>query len=114
MKKLNKLDEKNRRDFINVIKQKFAESECKDIGIERIAIHRIKDITGDTFGKLKVLEFSHFDKKRRTYWLCECSCENKTKKSILGANLKRGNTKTCGCSRDENMYKNIGEKHKKH
>lgn len=43
---------------------------------------------------------SYFDgkrKRKRTYWKCQCSCENKTIKSILGQNLRNGTSLSCGC-----------------
>jgi len=30
------------------------------------------DITGNTYGYLKVLKFSHIGNRRRSYWDCEC------------------------------------------
>jgi len=59
---------------------------------------RIKDLTNKTFGYLMVKSFSHI-KKRITYWLCECIC-GKTK-IILGTDLTRGKTKSCGCKKAE-------------
>ena len=34
-------------------------------------------------------------------WLCECSCEKHTQKSVIGTELKNGRSKSCGCLRDE-------------
>lgn len=58
-----------------------------------------EDLTGQHFGNLIVLEFSHIhkkDKERRTYWKCECGCQYKTLKIISGHKLKSGNTRSCG------------------
>lgn len=30
------------------------------------------DITGNTYGFLKVIGFSHIGNRRRSYWKCEC------------------------------------------
>lgn len=51
------------------------------------------DITGKTFGKLTVLEWAG-----RSRWACVCEC-GKTAQ-VLTANLKRGNTSSCGCVRN--------------
>lgn len=51
------------------------------------------DLTGLKFGKLTALEYAEGK------WLCECECG--TRKLILPANLKRGLTKSCGCSSNE-------------
>lgn len=61
---------------------------------------QLKDLTGMTFNRWTVLKR---DLKRtdRTYWICQCSCENKTIKSIRTDNLKRGISKSCGCYNKE-------------
>lgn len=51
------------------------------------------------FGRWTVL---HFDKettseKHKQYWICECSCEKHTIKSVLGSSLVNGKSKSCGC-----------------
>ena len=32
-------------------------------------------------------------------WLCQCDCGNPKQISVLGDNLKRGHTQSCGCER---------------
>ncbi len=53
-----------------------------------------KDLTGQRFGRLTVLEFMP-DETRHTKWKCKCDCGNI--KIVEGANLKSGNTQSCGC-----------------
>lgn len=48
-----------------------------------------------TFGKLKIIERAGTAKDGQKVYLCECECGNKSK--VLAGNLKRGNTKSCGC-----------------
>ena len=55
---------------------------------------QIKDITGQVFGKLKVIEFSHTE-KGKAYWKCKCECGNICTK--LGRALRLGKTSSCGC-----------------
>lgn len=55
----------------------------------------IKDITGQVFGRLTVIKDSGERKGRHVLWLCECECGNTT--VVLGSNIKRGQTKSCGC-----------------
>ena len=50
---------------------------------------------GETYGRLKVIGFSHVNKRGSKVWLCECSCGNT--KEVVGSNLKSGKTKSCGC-----------------
>ena len=57
---------------------------------------------GDQFGMLTVLKDLGFFKKdgaktKRHWYLCECSCEDKTVKMIEGYSLTSGVTKSCGC-----------------
>lgn len=52
------------------------------------------DLTGMRFGKWYVKSFSH-KKKYDKYYNCVCDCG--TKKIVLGNNLKRGLTNSCGC-----------------
>lgn len=48
------------------------------------------------FGKLKIIEKGEKDKNGRKRWKCLCDCG--TVKLIPDINLKRGMTKSCGCS----------------
>jgi hypothetical protein len=60
---------------------------------------RVKDMRGQTIGKLKILRFDQTKKNKRAYWICECECGNL--KSVSGHDLLHG-TKSCGCLRREN------------
>lgn len=53
-----------------------------------------KDITGEKFGKLLILNYIETINKR-PYWLCKCDCGNVVKKR--GKELKSGSVKSCGC-----------------
>lgn len=57
---------------------------------------RFKDLTGQQFGKLLVLEYLGNRK-----WKCECQCENKVIRIVGGYDLTSGNTTSCGCSRNK-------------
>lgn len=56
--------------------------------------HRLIDLKGKKFGKLTVLSYSKVIKKQ-PLWLCECECG--AQKEIMGANLREGKSKSCGC-----------------
>lgn len=60
---------------------------------------RLKDLTGMTFGRLTVLEYSHKDGKRH-FWKCSCSCDGK-EVIVEGGLLRSGRTKSCGCIKVE-------------
>lgn len=53
------------------------------------------DLSGQIFGRLLVISYSHSDKNKRKCWNCLCECGNSL--VVLGASLKSGNTKSCGC-----------------
>ena len=65
---------------------------------------RIKDLTGEKFGRLTVIKYTgKNDKRGNTIWLCKCDCGN-----IVEANayrLKNDEKKSCGCLYKENLEK---------
>lgn len=58
-----------------------------------------------TFGRWKVIERVGTNKHRNATWLCECSCENHTRKIITGGSLLSGSSMSCGCLKEEDHYK---------
>ena len=55
---------------------------------------KLIDLTGKRFGYITVLRrYGH--SKNEVTWLCKCDCGNKT--VVVGQELRRGNTKSCGC-----------------
>lgn len=64
---------------------------------------KMKDLTGQRFGKLLVLECAGKLDGRRYSWKCQCDCGNI--KIIAGASLTSGNTKSCGCANKEALKK---------
>lgn len=61
-------------------------------------MRKMKDLTGQIFGRLLVVGFNSRDGKRY-YWDCTCDC-GKPKK-VEGSSLKAGHTQSCGCLRKE-------------
>jgi hypothetical protein len=59
----------------------------------------MKDINiGTTYGRLTVLEYSHFkqyNKSKSHYYKCICECGKETITALWG--LKSGKSKSCGC-----------------
>jgi hypothetical protein len=70
-------------------------------------------LIGNTYGRLKVRQFSHSEKNKR-YWLCDCDCSNETgqNKLVLAREdkLVSGRKKSCGCLRAELNLKRHLEK----
>lgn len=59
---------------------------------------RFQDLSGQVFGRLVVLDYSHTDAHGTTYWKCRCTCGNVV--TVSRSNLF-GNTKSCGCLNKE-------------
>lgn len=57
------------------------------------------DMTGKQFGRWKVISKSMTNSSRQVKWLCECSCEKHTRREVVGAELRRGTSLSCGCLR---------------
>lgn len=56
------------------------------------------DLVGRTFGRLRVVKFSH-RAGHHLVWCCKCRC--RTSVLVFGTNLTRGLTKSCGCLNKE-------------
>ena len=50
---------------------------------------------GDVYGKLTVEEYGGYDSGGHPLWVCRCECGNT--KRVVGYNLVRGFTTSCGC-----------------
>jgi hypothetical protein len=57
---------------------------------------KLRDLTGQKFGRLTVLERSH-DHGEQPAWRCRCDCG--AEHFASGDNLKRGLVRSCGCAR---------------
>lgn len=55
---------------------------------------QVKDLTGQTFGRLTVLARAE-NHGGRVKWCCKCECGNQ--KAVKAANLLAGCTNSCGC-----------------
>lgn len=55
----------------------------------------IKNIIGEKFGKLTVIEYIGKNKNGYHCWKCQCECGNYT--TALDKSLKNGHKKSCGC-----------------
>ena len=56
---------------------------------------KVKDEVGNVYGRTTVTKFSHVDKHGMAMWHCLCKCGTET--VVCGKDLRRGNTKSCGC-----------------
>lgn len=58
-----------------------------------------QDITGQKFGRLTAMAFSHIGKNKQRVWRCICDCGNESFVSIN--TLRYGASQSCGCLRSE-------------
>lgn len=62
------------------------------------------DLTGKRFGKLVAVKSYYDQKKKITFWECECDCGNIC--NVRANRLIHGRTKSCGCLRKDSNIKN--------
>lgn len=55
---------------------------------------KLIDLTGKSFGRLKVIQY-HGYIKEKSYWECKCECGKTTIVQMIL--LRKGRTKSCGC-----------------
>lgn len=65
--------------------------------------HNFKDLTGQTFHRLTVIEKNNNMVKPGVYWNCKCSCGNII--AAMSHPLTSGRTKSCGCLARETTKK---------
>jgi hypothetical protein len=58
-----------------------------------------RDLTGQKFGRLQVIERAPNNRAGKAYWLARCVCGQE--RIIRGCALTTGNTHSCGCLRTE-------------
>jgi len=80
-------------------------SSCGCYQKERTSKTRTKDLIGQKFGKLLVIEKKENHKQPsgqiKTIWLCKCDCGKET--SVRSSSLLSGNTLSCGCLNHESF-----------
>lgn len=64
---------------------------------------RLKDLTGQRFGRLVVIHREENYKDGNVRWLCKCDCGKY--KTVFRSSLCSGLTKSCGCLLDERRRK---------
>ena len=66
------------------------------------------DLTGQVFGKLKVLADTNERRSGKMVWLCQCECGNQV--FVSSDSLRSGRTRSCGCIVRQLKYDLTGEK----
>lgn len=67
-----------------------------------------KNILNQKFYKLTVIEKLNKDKYQKQLWKCKCDCGNEI--IVNTSSLTTGNTKSCGCYKNE-LIRNLNYKH---
>jgi hypothetical protein len=69
-----------------------------------VAMPMFKDIRGDRYGRLVVIDDRH-DKRNGT-WRVRCQCDCGAERIVQWSHLRDGKTKSCGCfKRDGNGHR---------
>lgn len=70
---------------------------------------KIKDLTGQKFGRLLALSLTEERRNHRAVWRCQCDCGNY--KNVSSKLLLNNTTKSCGCLYKElkNNIRELGE-----
>lgn len=73
-------------------------SSCGCYNKLRITEANLIDLTGKTFGKWTVLRRAEENSSNNSSrWICQCSCDKHTVKTIDSQTLRRGESLSCGC-----------------
>lgn len=65
---------------------------------------KIKDETGNIYGRLTVINYNSKNKRNSALWNCICECGKKC--IVEGTLLRSGKTKSCGCLQSDITSKN--------
>ena len=79
-------------EMVTVDSQDLLRGDTKSCGCYRRAL---KDLAGQRFGRLLVLEQAENDNSEHVQWRCLCDCGNK--KMVRGDALRSGEIASCGC-----------------
>lgn len=65
----------------------------------------VKDMTGERFGRLVVVQWSGTAPNRQATWLCVCDCGSFA--TVRGSQLRQGKTTSCGCVKREQWRQSV-------
>src|SRR5207244_3484836 len=64
---------------------------------------RRDDISGQKFNRLTAIKFVGVNTRQQALWECLCECGNNC--IVLATNLRKGNTRSCGCFKLDMLLK---------
>lgn len=83
----------------SLVKERTKSCGCLKKETDKASKGNAIDMIGKKYGHLTVISRDSSDKYGHAKWLCQCDCGNPKQISILGDNLRRGHTQSCGCER---------------
>lgn len=84
--------------------------QLNELIFETIPLNKkFKDLTGQIFGRLRVIGFAGYNKYKHLKWYVHCECNNIT--TVIGTSLKAGLTQSCGCLHKEKITEPRKKKH---
>lgn len=92
-----------------VRKDHLVKGTTKTCGCSKKLPKNIKNLTGQTFGKLTVLVELPERKNGKIQWRCKCDCGNYT--TVITSYLTSGDTKSCGCYKKKVEIENLISKY---
>ncbi len=85
---------------------------CGCLARELSSKRRFVDMAGQRYGRLLVLSPTEYKRGDHAKWRCLCDCGNEI--IVIGKNMRRGMTSSCGCfERQANLEDNITSYSKK-
>ena len=79
---------------------------CGCLARELSVKRRFIDMAGQRYGRLLVLSPTEYKRGCHAKWFCRCDCGNEL--VVIGINMRRGLSKSCGCfERQANLEDNI-------
>ncbi len=64
---------------------------------------KVKDLTGQKFGRLQVMHRNGSNHRSRAVWKCKCDCGKEI--NVEGYSLSSGHTSSCGCQRKDTLHR---------
>jgi hypothetical protein len=83
----------------NLIRKKILSCGCLSKELQR---KRYKNLIGERFSRLLVMEKTDKRCDGGVVWLCKCDCGKET--FVMSSNLIRGNTRSCGCLFNDTIH----------
>lgn len=81
------------------LKKKAPKAETmRAVGLDGKVYRNVVNHTGEIFGRLTVIRFSH-RRDEKSYYRCRCECGKMH--TVMYSHLLSGGTRSCGCLRKE-------------